>query len=272
MANKLGTLIKTAIDAYVATLTPTQKAEWDSTTRLGLQNSMFNQVEKWNDELIEITGNYTVTENAGNQIIVLKSSGVSADVTVTLPAVSTNAGRKLVFRNLNTAYNMTIQRAGSDTIESVTEFEIWKGYNYSLEFFCCSDEWKRTSRQWVLLNESDRDSDWTLNAGAATSFTDINFSSFRPKGSIYVQLNTLLYLSGNGARDFVRAYFRPKGSTETDPERLHYTMSRYDNLATGLLSNNSRTVLCKISNDGYVQYSLDNAYGTVYVTNEGFQI
>ena len=54
----LGTLVKAAIDAYVATLTDTQKREWLDAQRLDLQKAMFNPVEDWVYGLVGVVQSY----------------------------------------------------------------------------------------------------------------------------------------------------------------------------------------------------------------------
>lgn len=272
MADKLGVLVKTAVDDYVDGMSDSDKINWPESARLDLQKAINNEVEKWVSEIIEIDDNYTVDENAGNQIIILKSVGVTSNVTVTLPSVSTNKGRKLIFRNLNSTYKLIIQRAGSDTIEGITQFEIWADYDYSLEFFCCGDEWKRVNRQWVILKEEDRQSTWTPNGGNAVSFTVIDFGSYRALGAIALQLNTLTYLLGDGVTDLAISNIRKNGSTETNVTQLHYTIVRFLNLPSGNTISDSKTVICNCDNDGKVEYKVSTAQGRFYSVCEGFLI
>lgn len=273
MSNKLGALIKTAIDSYVSGLSESDKREWSDSARLGLQNSINNEVEKWNSELVEIDGNHTVSENAGNQIIILKSSGVSANAVVTLPAVSTNAGRRLAFKNLNSTYKLTIQRAGSDTIESVTQFEIWAGYDYTLEFFCCSDEWKRTNRQWISLKEEDRPTTYPISAVTDTGGSFIGtsaFTNYRALGSMELQLFNIIRFTGNGILD--GAYFRTRnyGSSETSGVRLPPFVVYHYNAPTGSYYGNSGLINIECDDQGRFEYLV--ADGILFLSPYGFKI
>ena len=55
MADILGALVKTAVDAFLATLTDEEKKNWSAAHKLALYNSLFNEVENWHyDGVVKI--------------------------------------------------------------------------------------------------------------------------------------------------------------------------------------------------------------------------
>lgn len=62
------------------------------------------------------SGDYTILDNDGYEIILVTTG--SSLVTITLPAASTNVGRRIAIKKVDTGSGkLVVQRAGSDTIE-----------------------------------------------------------------------------------------------------------------------------------------------------------
>lgn len=107
------------------------------------------------------TANYTVaaTDRGG----LIRFSGLSADVTLTLPAVSGLAGFKVTFVNLDTTYGVTVDGNGTETIDGFTTRKSSGGGPITL--FCDGSAWYTISGRWRTTSSA-----YTLSASTTTTY------------------------------------------------------------------------------------------------------
>ncbi len=101
-------------------------------------------------DAIEEVPSYKVTSVTSNTIlddeygvVVIPSSGVSGDVTVTLPLASDSFGERYIIKNLNTVWDVKIATAGSETVDGYTPvtFEIIMAISGYVEIVSDGSKW-----------------------------------------------------------------------------------------------------------------------------------
>jgi len=125
-----------------------------------------------------------------------------------------------------------------------------------------------------LIPESERSSSFILNGGNAAVWTDIDFSPHVPYGVVAVIINSLLYMNGDGAVDYVIANYRKNGSAEADSVRTWLHPAGYTNLGAGLLLRSCSTRIVECDLDGIIEYiiSTNAAAAALYVNIMGFYL
>jgi hypothetical protein len=226
-----------------------------------------------NNIVVVDDSNAPYTVQPDDSLIVLKASGVTANVTVVLPPIAGVQGKKFYFRNLNTTYKLTIDGDGAETLESCNSFEIFAKYDYTLGFIASTDEWKRTERQFVTIPEDSRNDDWILSAGSAVAWTDVNFSTWVPVGAITIEAKHTIRFTGDGALDTGFASFRIDGSTEADLDKLPKLDIFYTNLGAALLVGQQDSVPLDVNPSTLIlEYQVNDADTDVWLNVMGFYI
>jgi len=127
-----------------------------------------------------------------------------------------------------------------------------------------------------LIDESDRPSFWVLAGGTATTFTDIDFSSYVPTGVKALFLSYAIRWVSDGVKDDCVFLLRKKGSAVTDLEQLTRIGFRYLDMPISIASFGPDGVCitaCDV--DGVIQYSRSSATdtsGLLYLTILGYYI
>jgi hypothetical protein len=121
-----------------------------------------------------------------------------------------------------------------------------------------------------MIPEANRPSTWVLNGGAATTPTTVDFSAYVPKGVKALVLLVAIVFNGNAIADYVLAYARQNGSTETTDAKVRLASAERTNLPAGVYVANTtqKTVLC--SNSGVIDYWISSANGGLYLNLLGF--
>jgi hypothetical protein len=172
------------------------------------------------DGITVITANYTV--DLYDKVIVLASAGVAADVTATFHACADRYGHHVEFFNLNATYDLLIARDGTDTIEGTTQFQIFAGYSYHLNFVAGSDDdWKRTERTWVYLKEADIPATRVIDNDNSATEQTADFSAYVPDGTIGLSLSWIVRFTGDGTRDLGTAILYKYGDTGGANENVY---------------------------------------------------
>jgi hypothetical protein len=117
-----------------------------------------------------------------------------------------------------------------------------------------------------LLAEADRPSSWVLNGGTASTFTEVDFSTYVPFGVKALLLRATFLAS---ATNECRMYFRPSGSSVDDfyqnvVERIYFSNTGAYDLSS------DRQFICGCFPDGKIEYK--TVYGALYLTIVGYYI
>lgn len=94
------------------------------------------------------TGNYTITDSDGYNILVL--SGASSNATFTLPTLADNQSRILEFLNADSADSLIIDGEGSETISGMASFTILPGH--TCRIIATASEWKILSSSFEVFH------------------------------------------------------------------------------------------------------------------------
>jgi len=123
-----------------------------------------------------------------------------------------------------------------------------------------------------LIPEDERPASYVLNNGSDTSWTDVDFSAYVPKGVRALLLFALLRLDGNGVADGYYLQIRSNGSTETATAKISVARIGYTNLAAGvdLDSGIMITVLC--DENGIIEYQNTDAQGISFLNIQGYYL
>lgn len=115
-----------------------------------------------------------------------------------------------------------------------------------------------------MLSESSRPSSWVLAGGTATTFTDVDFSSYVPYGvkALYLKI----YLSRNGGSVINNLYLRANGSSETDTDKIH-EFAAYS--SSTFVIELEAVIECDMN--GIIEYTQTNP-GDVYLNILGYYI
>ncbi len=107
------------------------------------------------------TASYTVaaTDRGG----LIRFSGLSADVTLTLPAVSGLAGFTVTFANTDGTYAVTVDGNGSETIDGFTTRK--HSGPGPITLFCNGSAWYTMSGRWRSVS-----AEYTLSASTTTTY------------------------------------------------------------------------------------------------------
>lgn len=93
------------------------------------------------------TGNYTITDSDGYNVLVL--SGASANATFTLPTLADNQSRILEFINADSADSLIIDGEGAETISGMASFTILPGH--TCRIIATASEWKILSSSFEVI-------------------------------------------------------------------------------------------------------------------------
>lgn len=128
-----------------------------------------------------ITGNTTLTSTSATNTYADATSGA---ITVTLPAASTTA-KKILVKKIDSANNVTVTRAGSDTIEGSNTFVLSSQYQWIVLQSDGTSVWKivgltvpstgiapSNSQYLLLASDSNLSNSRTATAGNNVVFTD----------------------------------------------------------------------------------------------------
>lgn len=107
------------------------------------------------------TASYTVTATDRGGLI--RFSGLAADVTLTLPAVSGLAGFKITFANLDSTYGVTVDGNAAETIDGYTTRKSSGGGPITI--FCDGSAWYTISGKWRTTSSA-----YTLSASTTTTY------------------------------------------------------------------------------------------------------
>lgn len=111
-----------------------------------------------------------------------------------------------------------------------------------------------------------------LASGSATSFTDVDFSSYVPQGTKAVLVYVKIALTGDGALDFARAEFRENGSSESDANKTLCCQAAITNLGAGLVNEPSFVMPIRCSTDGIIEYKVNDANAGLSLFLRGYYI
>lgn len=123
-----------------------------------------------------------------------------------------------------------------------------------------------------MIPEADRPATWVLSGGSATSFTDVDFSSYVPIGVKALHLKYIIRWNGDGVRDSGYAWLRQNGSSVVDGEQLVRLEMYRTNYTSGLTigQGSSSVVLC--DTNGIVEYKVDTSTTSLWLNVEGYYI
>lgn len=239
-----------------------------------LYNALFRSVTLDNE-------NYTVTDTDGYSTFIL-SGTLTANRTVTQPTLAANQQRVLRYIDISThgAFKWIIDGEGAETINGFTTIESMYDGEWSYTIYGQAEEWKVIGGDvgtLKLIPEASRPAAYVLNAGTATSFTDVDFGPYRPVGTKALRLKFALLWTGDGVQDYAQVNLRQNGSAETDTERLILVGEQYSNLGSGVLRSMYGEIGCLLCDaSGIIEYSwLAGATPTTrgfYLNIEGYYL
>lgn len=271
----LGTAIRTAIDDYIDTL-PDPKSGWDDAAqRLALTKAMYNAVEDMNRSSYQLTGlSYTIPDGLGHTVIY--NPDQAGDATITLPLAANNLFRKISVINGDPTHKVNIIPNVADDFSIATdEFEIFKSTypTPALEFIAIPGNiWKRTSRIFVPIPESERYNGWPLNSGSATTWTPVDFSSYLPRGTVSVVCNLIVRMNGNGSLDSIYCLFRIEGSAIADARTQRVGIYR-TNLTSGHILGYEGDFNLQVNPDNLqFEYDWNSANADLWLNPTGYYI
>lgn len=119
---------------------------------------------------------------------------------------------------------------------------------------------------------TSRASAWVLSAGNATSFTDVDCSSYLPVGVKRIRFKYIFRFNGDGALDQGNAYFRANGETETDEFKLERGGFYLSNLGAGLAAGPTGEITSPCDSAGIIEYYVDDADGSLWLSPIGYWI
>lgn len=251
---KLAIKMAAGMQSYIAGLSPPKQDNYDFQDGY---NAIFNQTEDFWNKIVEIDDDYTVPENEGSMAIIVKSTGVTADPVIELPAIATNIGRRLFFINENAGYRAVIipKSGSSDNIEGFSVLDIMQStHKNRIELIATVNGWRRKAREFVLVPENLRPSGWVLNGGTAGTWTDVSFLTWVQEGAYALLLLFAIQQIGNDVDDSATFVTRPKGSTIDSLLRNTPIGTRYDNLASGVTMSYVGQVKVACDNNATIQY------------------
>jgi len=262
----LGPLVKAAIDAYIATLTGAEKADWTDARRTALLKAMFNPVEDWHENRIVMSdSDLTLSDlEYGTTRILFPESGITANRKVTLPTLADNQGKIIIVDNRNTTYTLNIDGEGSETINGKTDITLMKEW---VKIDNNTSGWNTYERSdnYYSIPESDRVRTLDGVTGSGT-FADIDFGSLIFGNRIPSRL--LIHARYNTNQAWQNIIFRKNGSSVSDS--IVMPMSYIFSTSSPLQSSLQLIVDC--DEDGIVEYRVGNTSGTqiVYVSLLGY--
>jgi len=103
-----------------------------------------------------------------------------------------------------------------------------------------------------MIPHGSRPATAILNAGTATSYTDVDFGSYCPIGVRALLLKSYLVWTGNSAVDAVSGRLRKNGNTTTDIDQVNVIYIGYTDLAVTMEVMMEMTVEC--DTNGVVEY------------------
>ena len=280
--NKLPDFMLSEMDSYVDGLpgdTPSEKA--DNYDRQDGYRAVFNPIEDfWNKQIV-ITTNYTVPEAEGGMTIILNSSGVTADVAVTLPDYSTNIGRRLVFINRNSGYRLRLISTGVDSIEHSVFSDPFatvalNPYPFGdiIELIGTSFGWHRIRKTFSLIPDVSRPAGYVLNGGSSTTWADVSFNTWVQDGVFKVLIRYIILHVGNSSVDYSIFHFRPKDGTVDNFFKNVFGVDWFTNLTTGFTSGSGGQLVVDCNPSGIIQYrqfvDAQSGNGTLFLTIEGY--
>lgn len=126
-----------------------------------------------------------------------------------------------------------------------------------------------------LIPEEDRPTSWVLSVGAATSYTDVNFSAYVPVGVKALYLNYAISWVGDGVADYSGWNLIKKGSSPTSYQQSVQILDYHQNLTSGIRRQIYGVVTVGCDANGYIQYRFYNgntAVGALYLAPLGYYI
>jgi len=158
---------------------------------------------------------YTILDSDPD--VALVPAGAS-DRTYTLPDNATNAGRTKRFVKTDSGVGkFIISRAGTDTmgVNGVTSMELWFQDNWVDLMSDGAGRWIVVGTELFIIPVDSRLTTFLPNAGTATIWTDVDYSSRVPAGSAVIEVAILL---GATTGECI-GNFRKNGDTdESDPQ------------------------------------------------------
>lgn len=124
----------------------------------------------------------------------------------------------------------------------------------------------------IMIAETDRPAAWVLSAGAATSYTDVDFGAYVPTGVKALLLTYTIILIGDNTADGQTVFIRKNGSSGTDTDRQMKLNAAHTNLAAGLTISNSGQIIVDCDTAGIIEYISLAATGELYLNIVGYYI
>ena len=121
------------------------------------------------------------------------------------------------------------------------------------------------------IPETSRPS-WVLSSGSSTSWVDVEFSAYCPRGVTALQLFGLERFAGDGAADLGVLYLRKNGSSEGQTDAAHALRVRSQNHASGLSVGVGAQIVVECDEDAVIEYSVLNAREDAWLTILGFYL
>jgi hypothetical protein len=121
---------------------------------------------------------------------------------------------------------------------------------------------KQEEESWGTYHEileANRSTTEILSLGTSPTFADVDFSPYTPYGVKGVLIRWTLQFDGDGTKDVGAGYFRKKGSSETDDEKLAYQLIGFTNLSGGLSMYTSGDSIVACDLNGIIQYKVYQA-------------
>ena len=123
-----------------------------------------------------------------------------------------------------------------------------------------------------IIPEADRPDAWVLNAGAATTFTDVDFGTYTPAKVKGLYLKYMVRFGGNGVLDIGRVHFRANGSTGTDiNKQVRVDIYRKD-MTNGITIGQTGGISLECDSSGVIEYIANDAAVDLYLNILGYYI
>lgn len=215
---------------------------------------------------------YRITDDDRVAVVVWDTTALTADKTVALPSVYKNIGRELEFHMLATrgTYKGIIDAYGSETIQGFTTYELWDARTW-VRLRATKNGWLRIGGTGsVMIPDSSRPDAWVLNAGSETDYTDVDFSSYAPSGTMRLLLKWSVMLVGDGALDSAYITVRRNGSAITDSDQLTRPSVFSQNHTNGLYFGGKGQIWVECDSGRIVEYAVGDATTDGYLNIEGY--
>ena len=191
----------------------------------------------------------------------------------------TGASVTLTAANLSavSAAGVTVAAADLDAVSiGVTSMELWYQGNYVNLMSDGIDRWHVVGTEMFIIPTDRRLTSWEPSAGAATSFTPVNYATADrvPVGTSEINLFGIVRWVGNNTLDQGMVHIRKTGETATNDSVVRHGSFQYESLAAGVTVDETFFHNVQIDSARTFEYTWLSGYatGTFYTQPRGYRL